>query len=349
MAKQSKDQKASKDIVVKVRAEECCNGVSADLKLELYRKLVRARKYDALNVRMAAEGKLLTFYHSSEGHEAIGVGACSVLRKEDYIYVHLRGHGVPYAIGKGIDPKPATAEHLGKATGWGGGITGCHAVDKENGLLGVAGTIGSGFPLSAGYALAAKKRGKGQVAVCFTGDGGMQRGQAHESMNLAACWKLPVIWIVENNLMSWFTPMRDSFAVEDIATVAVAYNMPGEIVDGMDVFAVYEAVSRAVERARSGLGPSLIECKTYRFRSHSEGRPDISHYEPRSKEEISRWKEKDPVLMCRRRLEYEGILTEQLSRQIEQDCDEEIAEAEKFALDSPYPDPSVLTKILYAP
>ena len=176
--------------------------------LEFYRNLVRARKFDELNIKMASEGKLLTFYHSCNGHDAIGVGACTGLNKDDYWYSHLRGHGVPYAIGKGMDPKFCIAEHLGKATGWGGGITGFHMADPEYGGPGCRGdTIGSCFTLSVGYALAAQKRGKGQVALCFTGDGGMQRGQAHECMNMASCWKLPVIWIVENNQMSWFTPL----------------------------------------------------------------------------------------------------------------------------------------------
>ncbi len=323
--------------------------LTEDTKLALYRGLVRARKYDELNVRMASEGKLLTFYHSAQGHEAIGVGACSVLGKDDYVYMHIRGHGVPYAIGKGIDPRACVAEHLGKATGWGGGLTGVHMVDKENGALGVGGTIGSGFVLSAGYALAAKKRGAGQVCLCFTGDGGMQRGQAHEAMNMAACWKLPVVWVVENNLMAWFTPFCDTSSVKNIAQVAKAYDMPGEIVDGMDIFAVREAVEKAVERARKGKGPSLIECKTYRFRCHSEGRPDVCHYKPRSQEEIEKWKERDPVKLCRERLMAEGILTAEIMEKIERESSVETQDAEKFALESPYPDPSRLPEIVYAP
>lgn len=323
--------------------------LTKEQKMSLYRGLVRARKYDELNVRMASEGKLLTFYHSAQGHEAIGVGACSVLGKEDYLYMHIRGHGVPYAIGKGIDPKACVAEHLGKATGWGGGITGVHMVDKENGVLGIGGTIGSCFVLSAGYGLAAKKRGNGQVCACFTGDGGMQRGQAHEAMNMAAAWKLPVVWVVENNLMAWFTPFCDTSAVKDIAQVAKAYDMPGVIVDGMDVFAVRHAMEKAVERARKGKGPSLIECKTYRFRSHSEGRPDACHNTMRSQEEIDRWKERDPVKVCRARLLEEGILTDELMAGIEREYTAEMEEAEKFAIESPYPDPSRLPEIVYAP
>lgn len=317
--------------------------------LLLYRNLVRTRKFDELNIRMATEGKLLTFYHSCQGHEAIGVGACTGLRKDDYLYPHHRGHALPYAIAKGMDPRESIAEHLGRATGWGGGITGFHICVPEYGVLGVGGTIGSGFVLSAGFALAAKKRGAGQIAIMFTGDGGIQRGQFHEAANMASCWKLPVVWVVENNQMAWFTPYRDTSAVEDIATLAASYNMPGEIVDGMDVLAVHTAVQKAVERARNGEGPSLIECKTYRYRSHSEGRPDVSHYLPRSKEEIAKWKERDPVKLFEEKLLKEKVLTKMLVNKIAQECDEEALNAEKFGFESPFPDPSILSKIVYAP
>lgn len=319
-----------------------------DQLLKLYQNLVRARKFDGLNIKMMQEGKLKTFYHSCEGHEAIGVGGCTFLRKDDYLYVHHRGHGLPYALSKGLDPKTCIAEHLGKATGWGGGITGLHLVDPEYGVLALGGTIGSCFPLSVGYALAAQKRGKGQIAICFTGDGGMQRGQAHESMNMAACWKLPVVWVVENNQMAWFTPTCDSCAIEDIAEMAQAYNMPGVVVDGMDVIAVYEAVQAAVDRARVGNGPSLIECKTFRFRSHSEGRPDVCHIEPRSQEEIEEWKKRDPVKLFHEKLLKDGVLTQEKADKINSEVDAEVEEAERFAIESPYPEPSILNKIIYA-
>lgn len=317
--------------------------------LELYEKLVKARKYDEVNIRMATEGKLLTFYHSCAGHEAVGVGACSVLNRDDYLNSHHRGHGVPYAIGKGQDPSPCIAEHLGKETGWGGGITGFHGADPENGVLSAAGTIGSGFVLSAGYGLAAKKRGEGQVVMCFSGDGGVQRGQAHEAMNMAAVWKLPIVWIVENNLIAWFTPACDTTPLEDIADMAKAYKMPGIIVDGMDVEAVYKEAYKAVERARKGEGPTLIECKTYRYRPHSEGRPDVSHFQPRDKEEIAKWKERDPIVLFRDKLLKKGILTTDIIEKIDTELDKELLEAEKMAMESSYPDPAILETIVYAP
>lgn len=322
--------------------------LSRDQLLTLYRNLVRTRKYDELNIKMATEGKLLTFYHSCQGHEAIGIGACTFLRRDDYIYPHLRGHGLPYCIGKGIDPKQSIAEHLGRATGWGGGITGVHVSDPDHGILSQGGTIGSSFSLSVGFALAAKKRGKGQVTVCFAGDGSVQRGQAHEAMNLAACWKLPVIWVIENNLMAWFTPGCDTCPLENIADMAQSYKMPGVVVDGMDVLAVHDAVETAVLRARNGEGPSLIECKTYRFRPHSEGRPDVSHCTPRCKEEIAKWKERDPIKLFMENLLKKNVLTSELVDQINQEYDAEIKEAEKWALESPYPDPAILSQLVYA-
>jgi TPP-dependent pyruvate/acetoin dehydrogenase alpha subunit len=160
---------------------------------------------------------------------------------------------------------------------------------------------------------------------------------------------LPVIFVVENNEIAWFTPFSDTSAIEDIATMAQSYNMPGEIVDGMDVEAVHEAMQKAVDRARAGEGPSLIECKTYRFRSHSEGRPDISHFEPRDQGKIDEWKERDPVNLFREKLLKKKVLTKKTVEEIDQEYDVEVAEAEQWALDSPYPDPNILKDLVYAP
>lgn len=202
--------------------------------------------------------------------------------------------------------------------------------------------------LVRGVCAGSKKRGKGQVTVCFAGDGSVQRGQAHEAMNLAACWKLPVIWVIENNLMAWFTPGCDTCPLENIADMAQSYKMPGVVVDGMDVLAVHDAVETAVLRARNGEGPSLIECKTYRFRPHSEGRPDVSHCTPRSKEEIAKWKERDPIKLFMENLLKKNVLTSELVDEINQEYDAEIKEAEKWALESPYPDPAILSQLVYA-
>jgi len=242
----------------------------------LYTNMVRARKADEVIVKGLSEGKVVSFYHSGQGEEAVGVGGCAFLRKDDYIYAQHRGHGIAHVLSKGASPKGFIAEHYGKATGACGGIAGFHFAEPELGMFGGAGTIGSTFPMALGWGLAAHKRGQGQVVLAFFGDGASNRGTLHEAMNLASVWKLPIVWVCHNNLYAQFMPIKDAYAKEDIADLAAGYGMPGVVVDGQDVIAVHETVQAAVERARNGEGPSLVECKTYRYRSHSEG-ADIAH------------------------------------------------------------------------
>ena len=316
--------------------------------IRLYTNLVRARKLDETVVRGIAEGKTVAFFHSGQGEEAVGVGGCTFLRKGDYIYPHHRGHGVAHALSKGMSPKGFLAEHFGKATGSAGGIAGFHAAEPEIGIMGAAGTIGSQFPVSLGWGLAAKKRGKGQVTVCFFGDGSSNRGTLHEAMNLAAVWKLPIVWVCHNNLYAQFMPIKDAYPKEDIADLAAGYGMPGVVVDGQDVVAVHEAVQAAVARARAGEGPSFVECKTYRYRAHVEGVPDISHAQPRPAEEVEAWKKRDPINLFRERLLEQGVLSQDDTERIDREVAAEIDEAERFAMDSPVPDPAILEKVLYA-
>jgi len=316
--------------------------------LRLYSNMVRARKLDETVVKGVAEGKTVAFFHSGQGEEAVGVGGCTFLREDDYIYPHHRGHGAAHTVSKGMSPQRFIAEHYGKATGCAGGIAGFHAVDPDVGILGAAGTIGSQFPVSLGWGLAAKKRGTGQVAVCFFGDGSSNRGTLHESMNLAAVWKLPIVWVCHNNLYAQFMPIKDAYAKENIADLAGSYGMPGEVVDGQDVVAVHEAVQAAVARARAGEGPSLIECKTYRYRAHVEGVPDISHAEPRPAEEVEAWKKRDPIKLFGERLLEQGLLSQDDKDRIDREIAAEIDEAERFAMDSPAPDPAILEQVLYA-
>ena len=313
-----------------------------------YTNMVFARKTDETVVKGLQEGKVVSFYHSVQGSEAVGVGVCTFLRDDDYLYPHHRGHGIAYIIGKRASVKGFLAEHYGKATGMAGGIAGFHGVDAEHGILGAAGTIGSQFPVSVGWALAAKKNGKGQVTVCGFGDGSSNRGTLHEAMNLAAVWKLPIVWVCENNLYAQFMPLKDAYPREDIADLAAGYNMPGVIVDGQDVIAVHEAVQAAVERARAGEGPSLLECKTYRYRVHSEGSPDISHIDPRPAEEIEAWKKRDPIKLFQKQLLEQKVITKADIERIDAEVTAEVAEIEKFALESPEPDPAILQKVLYA-
>ena len=315
----------------------------------LYNNMVRARKADELVVKGLQDGKVPSFYHSVQGSEAVGVGACTFLRDDDYVYPHLRGHGIAYIIGKRSSVKDFLAEHYGKATGSTLGVMGgIHVADPEHGFFGVAGTIGSQFPVSVGWALAAKKNGKEQVVVCAFGDGSSNRGTLHEAMNMAAVWKLPVVWVCENNLYAQFTPIRDAYAREDIADLAAGYNMPGVVVDGQDVVAVHEAVQAAVDRARAGDGPSLIECKTYRYRPHSEGIKDIVHADPRPQEEIEAWKKRDPIKLFQERLLEQGVLTPTETERIDAEITAEMEELERFAMESPQPTRDSLKNLLYA-
>lgn len=316
--------------------------------IRLYTNMVRARKLDEYAVGALAEGKLQGFFHSGQGEEAVGVGGCSFLREDDYIYPHHRGHGLAHIISKGVLPKLFLAEHFGKATGLAKGVAGFHGAVPELGVFGGAGTIGSQFPVSVGWGLAAKKRGKGQVVVCFFGDGSSNRGTLHESMNLAAVWKLPVVWVCENNQYAQFMPIKDAYPREDIADLAAGYGMPGVVVDGQDVIAVHEAVQAAVAKARAGEGPSLVECKTYRYRSHVEGFPDWVHGDMRPQEEIEAWKQRDPIKLFREKLLEQGVLTPKDVERIDREAAAEVEELERFCMESPIPDPSILGKMLYA-
>ena len=319
--------------------------------LKLYTNLVRTRKFDEALTKGIYEGKVMCSFHSGRGGEAVGVGACTFLRQDDYIYPTHRGNGFSYYIGKGASTAAVFAEHLGKATGTSNGIggTAVYISFPELGIFGRGGTIGTQFPVSVGWALAAKKRGKGQVTLCFFGDGASNRGTMHEAMNLAAVWTLPIVYVCENNLIAQFVPSKDACALENIADMANAYCMPGVVVDGMDVLAVHEAIQVAVARARAGEGPSLIECKTYRFSTHFEGAlPDWSHAEVRPREEVEAWKSRDPVKLFHERLLEDGTMSEADAERIDKEATAEVEAAERFAEESPLPDPSVLDGALYA-
>ncbi|MBE7519592.1 MAG: thiamine pyrophosphate-dependent dehydrogenase E1 component subunit alpha [Thermoflexaceae bacterium] len=314
----------------------------------LYANMVRARRFDEKIVQGIADGKTVSFFHSGLGEEAVGVGGCAFLRPDDFVWYHHRGHGIGHIIAKGGSPREFVAEHFGKATGACNGVAGFHFVDPEHGMLGFSGTIGSAFPVTLGWGVAAKMNNRGQAVVCFFGDGASNRGTLHEAMNMASVMKLPIAWVCENNLYAQFMPLRDAFASEDIANLAIPYGMPSQTVDGQDVVAVHEAVQWAVERARAGEGPSLVECKTYRFRAHSEGAPDVAHFELRPPEEVEEWKRRDPILLFRERLLGEEVATASELDGIDAEAAAEADEAERFAMESPPPDASILSELLYA-
>ena len=316
--------------------------------LKLYTNLVRARAYDKLFASRLARGKLLGFYHRAEGGEAPGVGACTFLRDDDFLWSHIRGHGVPHMLSKGVEIKYYLAEHVGRRKGMCGGLGIIHACDVEHGVYGMSGSIGSGFAISTGFGLAAKKNGKKQVVMSTFGDGTSNRGTLHEAFLMASNWKLPIVWLCENNGLSMFVPMEETHPMEDIASLALGYGMPSAVVDGQDVIAVAEAVISAVERARKGDGPTFIECKTQRYYEHDIGTPDLVGTEPRTKEEIDKLKERDPVKICEAKLTEMGVLTPEDIERIAQETAAELEETERFADEGELPEPLDLVTFLYA-
>jgi TPP-dependent pyruvate/acetoin dehydrogenase alpha subunit len=317
--------------------------------ITLYTNLERTRAFDRAFVRRLSEGNLLGFFHPADGGEAPGVGACSFLRKDDYLWPHIRGHGLPHMISKGVNPKYYMAEHSGKDTGLCRGLSTFHAAAPEYGVMGVAGTIGSGFPVTVGYGLAAKRNGRGQIVMCCFGDGTSNRGTFHECALMVNNWKLPVVFVCENNGLGMFVPVKDSHPVADIASLAQGYGMPGVVVDGQDVIAVAEAVQIAVERARAGKGPSMIEAKCERFCPHAIGIPDYCGGDIRTEAEVQNLREnRDPVKICRENLLAQGVITQDDVSRIPAAAEAEVQAAERFVEDSPMTDPSIFDEMLYA-
>ena len=315
----------------------------------LHQNLVKVRRMDEWVVQAMQDGKILGFYHSCQGMEAVGTGACTFLRDDDILHTHHRGHGLAYFISKGASAASFLAEHYGRTNGMSGGLAGFHCVDVEHGIFGKPGTVGAQFSVAVGSGLACRKNGREQVTVLSFGDGASNRGQIHEAMNLCSLWKLPVIFVCENNLYAVSMPIKDAYAREDIADLAGGYNMPGIIIDGQDVIAVHEAMQAAVERARAGEGPTLLECKTYRYRAHSEGGgKDNIHAEPRSQEEIEAWKKRDPIKLFREKLLEQGILSAEDVERIDGEVEAWVVAVEKFAMESPVPGPEALELGNYA-
>uniref|UniRef100_UPI0035628E52 thiamine pyrophosphate-dependent dehydrogenase E1 component subunit alpha n=1 Tax=Lutispora sp. TaxID=2828727 RepID=UPI0035628E52 len=278
------------------------------------------------------EGHIPGFVHLYMGEEAVATGVCSNLNEDDYITSTHRGHG--HIVAKGGDLKYMMAELFGKATGYCKGKGGSmHIADATKGILGANGIVGAGHNIAVGAGLSAKYRGTGQVCVCFFGDGSTNQGTFHESLNMASIWKLPVIFVCENNLYGISMHQSRHQAIQDVADRAVAYNMPGVVVDGNDIFAVYEAANEAINRARNGQGPTLIECKTYRHRGHFEGDPTTY----RDPEEVREWLNKDPIHRLFEYMIENNISTEEEIQRINEEVNKEIDEAVRFAEESPYP------------
>ena len=304
-----------------------------DRRLEKYRRMVRIRKFEALAEKIHAQGEIPGALHTYAGQEASGVGACMALGDDDYMVGTHRSHGHP--IAKGAELRPLMAELLGKATGVCAGKGGSmHLSDFSVGSLGETSIVGSGGPVAAGAALGAKLQGSGRVSLCFFGDGASSEGAMHEGMNLAAVWQLPAIFVCENNLFGMSTHISDAVPVKDLADRAKAYAMPSIIVDGQDVDAVEEAVREAVDRARSGGGPTFVETKTYRYGDHAVnmGR----ELTPR-RDDHDDWLERDPITLYRKKLTEAGVDAETLDA-IDAEVYEAVQDAISFARDSDYPE-----------
>ena len=309
----------------------------------IYLTMAKIRAFETKALKLFENNKLRGSVHLYIGEEAVAATVCSRLTDADYITSTHRGHG--HCIAKGADLNKSRAELMGKATGYCKGRSGSmHIADFNVGNLGANAIVGGGIPIAVGAALSAKLQKQDRVAVSFFGDGASNEGTFHESLNLASVMKLPIIFVCENNGYGISVPVSQSTSVKDISVRAKAYDMPGETVDGHDVEAIDAAFARALERAKAGEGPSLIECKTYRWMGHWTGDPQTY----RTREEVAAWKEKDPVKRWREKLIAAGLYTAEELDAIDKAADEETEAATEFALNSPNPDPAhVLDDVFY--
>ena len=303
-----------------------------DVRLDWLRRMWEIRLFEDKVQELFMEGLVQGTTHLCQGQEAVAVGAVAALREDDYLTVTYRGHG--HALARGLSIESCFAELMGRSTGCCRGVGGSmHFTDVSKGLLGAFAIVGAGLPVAVGAAHSARLQGRDSVALTFFGDGATNIGTFHESLNMAATWKVPVVFIVENNLYGEYTPMRDTTPLDDLALRAKAYAMPGEIVDGQDVEVVHAAVAAAVARARAGKGPTLLEMKTYRFRGHS--RTDPAKYRPEG--ELERWRQRDPLTVLGERLIDEALLTAEDLDLLRAETQRQVDELAAQAAEAPHP------------
>ena len=313
--------------------------VSVEQQIGMYRRMCLIRSFEEHARDLYMQGRVRGATHMYIGEEAVAVGACAALRRDDYITSTHRGHG--HCLAKGGQPGAMMAELLGKATGYCHGKGGSmHIADLEAGILGANGIVGGGVSIATGAAYACKYRGSGQVVGCFFGDGALNQGIFHESANMAGLWKLPVVYLCEENKYAEFSPNASFFPVRDLTVRAAPYGFPGVAVDGNDALAVYQTVRAAVERARSGDGPTLIVADTYRIEGHTIGDPLTL----RPKDETETWRKRDPILRLRQTLKTQGALDDDAAEKIAAEAGQEIDAAVEFAFNSPDPDIAELWK-----
>ena len=314
-----------------------------DTLLEMYRQMVRIREFELAAIDLFKRGQIKGTVHPYIGQEASGVGVCMALRRDDLIAGTHRSHG--HNIAKGASTKLMMAEMLAKETGYCKGRGGSmHIAAFETGSLGALALVGAGMPLATGAALAFKMRGEDRVAVPFMGDGGANTGNFHESLNMAAVWKLPVVFVLENNQYAVSTHIREVVAVEDLSCRAASYGMPGVRVDGLDVLKVHEAATAAVARARHGEGPTLLVTESYRIEGHYAGEPEVY----RTREEVELHRRDDPIDRFSRYLLNAGKASQADLAQIQAEIEREIEDAVRFARESPDPDPATAMDFIYA-
>ena len=316
------------------------------LSLTMYEQMLTIRRFEEKAVVLFERGLIRGNVHPCIGQEAVSVGVCANLRRDDFMTSTHRGHG--NCLAKGADPRLMMAELLGRATGYCKGKGGSmHIADFAGGNLGANGIVGGGFPIATGAGIGIQNRGTDQVAVCFFGDGAANQGTFHESLNLAALWRLPVLYVCENNQYALSTPLRESVGLPELSERGRAYGIPGVRVDGNDVLEVYVKVGEAVRRARAGEGPTLLDCLTYRFFGHFTG--DRGHgITYRSKEEMEEWRARCPIARLRKRLLADGALTEEAATAMEAGAEATVAAAAQYGLDSPWPSPEDALQDVFA-
>ena len=303
----------------------------------LLRRMWLIRAFEEKASVLYAERQIVGLLHLAIGQEAVAVGACSWLRTDDFVYGGHRSHG--HAIAKGADINRLMAEIAGRATGYCGGKGGSmHIVAKDTGFITATGVVGGTIPLALGAAFAAKERKQNQVAMVFFGDGAGQAGPFHESLNIASLWQLPVIFVCENNGYAEFTPLSAHTKIERLAQHAKTYAISASTVDGNDLFAVREAMQKAVEKCRAGNGPAFVECLTHRMRGHYEGDP--AKY--RELAQLADWKKKDPIARAARALKKKRVITDHEIELIEREARDLVEKAAAFALSSPWPEPGAV-------
>jgi pyruvate dehydrogenase E1 component alpha subunit len=314
-----------------------------DRRCEWFRLMLLIRLFEEKVQELWLRGLIAGTTHLGQGQEAVAVGAISALGPDDYVTVTYRGHG--HALARGVDIERAFAELMGRETGLCRGRGGSmHFTDFSRGLIGAFAIVGAGMPVALGAALSAKLRGTSAVALTFFGDGATNIGTFHEALNMASVWKAPVVFVCENNLYGEYSPLRKTTPLDDLATRSCAYAMPGYVVDGMDVEQVYEYTSAAITRARAGEGPTLLECKTYRYRGHS--RSDPAKYRPPG--ELEAWKAKDPIDRLGRKLATEGVMSEADQERLRAEIQQTIDAAAARATEAPWPRTEELTRYVYS-